>query len=157
MSLKRSKSLTNVTSLSKSPSRIPSKQPAPFLLTGKDLDRFFSPVIPQQNTMPRKKSPKSPPSKSLKSSSKKQSLVALKALQENIRKIRLQITDLENRKKEEIKKRVTDRNFTDNELIKELTNVINVHYNPSLLKLNEMLVKKLAKLQQFKFTPKKSI
>jgi hypothetical protein len=69
-------------------------------LSGEELRRFFSPVIPQQNTMPRKKSPKSPPSKSLKSSSKKQSLVALKALQENIRKIRLQITDLENRKKE---------------------------------------------------------
>jgi hypothetical protein len=122
-------------------------------LSGEELRRFFSPVIPKQNTMPRKKTS----SKSLKSSSKKQSLVALKALQENIRKIRLQITDLENRKKEEIKKRVTDRNFTDNELIKELTDVINVHYNPTLLKLNKMLLKKLDKLQQFKFTPKKSI
>jgi hypothetical protein len=160
MSLKKSKSSGSLSKLpsklpSKSPLKSPLKSPSPFSLTGVGLRDFMNPVIPDTVVMSRKKSPKSSP--------KKQSLVELKALKEVIRKIRLQINILKKQQqkkmKEEIQRRVTDRNFpkkTEEMLTRIIKNSYSkdLEYNKNLLFLENFLAQKLAKLQTFKFISK---
>lgn len=132
----------------------PLKSPSPFSLTGVGLRDFMNPVIPDTVVMSRKKSPKSSP--------KKQSLVELHALKEVIRKICLTINNLKKKQqekmKEEIQRRVTDRNFPKN-TEEMLTRIIKESYSKDLeynkiLFLENFLAQKLAKLQTFKFISK---
>ena len=101
--------------------------------------------------MSRKKSPKSSP--------KRDSLLDLRALQEVIRKIHILKKQQQEKMKEEIQRRVIDRNFpkkTEEMLIKIIKEDYSkdLEYNKNLLYLEKFLAQKLAKLQTFKFTSK---